>query len=101
MRVFVAGATGVVGRPLVAALLAAGHEVTGITRSPQRAEALRPEGEWVRDEATALNTDGPGVAGETARTVATLEDAVLHADGVEGVVLRYARRREGLRAGLG
>jgi nucleoside-diphosphate-sugar epimerase len=44
MRVFVAGATGAVGRPLVTQLLAAGHEVTGMTRSPGRAEALRAAG---------------------------------------------------------
>ena len=41
MRVFVAGATGAIGRPLVPRLLAAGHEVVGMTRSPERAEALR------------------------------------------------------------
>jgi nucleoside-diphosphate-sugar epimerase len=40
MRVFVAGATGVVGKPLVSALTAAGHEVTGTTRSPARAAEL-------------------------------------------------------------
>jgi nucleoside-diphosphate-sugar epimerase len=44
MRVFVAGATGAIGRPLVPRLLAAGHDVTGMTRSPQRAEALRAAG---------------------------------------------------------
>jgi len=33
MRVLVAGATGVLGRPLVARLAAAGHEVTGFSRS--------------------------------------------------------------------
>src|SRR3569623_184220 len=38
-RVFVAGATGVIGRALVPLLLRAGHAVTGTTRSPQRAEA--------------------------------------------------------------
>lgn len=32
MRVFLAGATGAVGRGLVPALVAAGHEVTGMTR---------------------------------------------------------------------
>ena len=37
MRVFVAGATGVVGMPLVSALITAGHEVTGTTRSPGKA----------------------------------------------------------------
>lgn len=33
MKVFVAGASGAIGRPLVRQLLAAGHEVTG-TRLP-------------------------------------------------------------------
>jgi nucleoside-diphosphate-sugar epimerase len=40
MRVFVAGATGVIGRPLVTRLLEAGHEVVGSTRSPERADQL-------------------------------------------------------------
>lgn len=44
MRVFVAGATGVIGRPLVARLLEAGHDVVGATRSPERAEKLREIG---------------------------------------------------------
>ena len=37
MRVFVAGATGVIGRGLVAMLIESGHEVTGMTRSQARA----------------------------------------------------------------
>jgi nucleoside-diphosphate-sugar epimerase len=44
MRLFVAGATGAIGRPLVPRLLAAGHEVTGMTRSAERAQALRAAG---------------------------------------------------------
>ena len=44
MRVFVAGATGAIGRPLVPALIAAGHEVTGTTRSEERAEGVRAAG---------------------------------------------------------
>ena len=40
MRVFVAGATGVLGRPTVRLLVAAGHDVTGIARSPERAAQL-------------------------------------------------------------
>jgi nucleoside-diphosphate-sugar epimerase len=44
MRVFVAGATGVIGRGLVAMLIEAGHEVTGMTRSAPRAERLRELG---------------------------------------------------------
>jgi nucleoside-diphosphate-sugar epimerase len=44
MRVFLAGATGVIGRPLLERLLAAGHSVTASTRSPERAAALRAQG---------------------------------------------------------
>lgn len=40
MRVFVAGGTGVIGRALVPMLVAAGHEVTGTTRSAERAQQL-------------------------------------------------------------
>lgn len=44
MRVFLAGATGVIGRRLLPRLLEAGHEVTGLTRSAERAERLRAAG---------------------------------------------------------
>jgi nucleoside-diphosphate-sugar epimerase len=40
MKVFVAGATGVLGRPLVRALVAAGHEVTGTSRTASRAASI-------------------------------------------------------------
>jgi nucleoside-diphosphate-sugar epimerase len=41
MRIFVAGASGAIGRQLLPQLVAAGHEVTGTTRSEERAEAIR------------------------------------------------------------
>jgi nucleoside-diphosphate-sugar epimerase len=44
MKVFVAGATGVVGRRLVPLLVQAGHQVTGMTRSEAKADALRQTG---------------------------------------------------------
>ena len=44
MKVFVAGASGAIGRPLVRRLLAAGHEVTGMTRREDRAEEIRGAG---------------------------------------------------------
>jgi nucleoside-diphosphate-sugar epimerase len=44
MKVFVAGASGAIGRPLVRQLVAAGHEVTGMTRREERAEEIRAVG---------------------------------------------------------
>jgi nucleoside-diphosphate-sugar epimerase len=40
MNVFVAGASGAIGRPLVAELIRRGHAVTGMTRSDAGATAL-------------------------------------------------------------
>jgi nucleoside-diphosphate-sugar epimerase len=44
MRVFVAGASGVIGVRLLPLLVAAGHEVAGMTLSPEKAVALRDLG---------------------------------------------------------
>jgi nucleoside-diphosphate-sugar epimerase len=44
MRVFVTGATGVLGRPTVAALIAAGHEVRGVARNEEAALGLKAAG---------------------------------------------------------
>jgi nucleoside-diphosphate-sugar epimerase len=44
MRVFLAGATGVIGNPLVPQLVKAGHEVTAMTRSVLRATQLEAVG---------------------------------------------------------
>jgi nucleoside-diphosphate-sugar epimerase len=44
MKVFVAGATGAVGRYLVPALIRGGHEVVGTTRSEERARRLADAG---------------------------------------------------------
>ena len=44
MRVFLAGASGVIGRRLVPLLVADGHEVAGMTRTPGNAEMLRALG---------------------------------------------------------
>ena len=69
MRVFVAGASGAIGRPLVRQLIAAGHEVTGMTRRQERAEEIRAAGaeavvcdvfdaEALRDAVVAASPDG-------------------------------------------
>jgi|SRR5262245_36482338 len=44
MRVFVAGATGAVGKRLVPALVAAGHDVVGTTRSAAKADQIQSAG---------------------------------------------------------
>lgn len=44
MRVFITGATGAIGAPLVTQLLDRGHQVIGTTRTPAKAEALRSRG---------------------------------------------------------
>ncbi|MGH2949946.1 MAG: SDR family oxidoreductase, partial [Solirubrobacteraceae bacterium] len=58
MRIFLAGATGTLGRRLVPRLLERGHEVVGTTRSPERAAALSEQGA----EAVVVDPlDGPAV----------------------------------------
>jgi nucleoside-diphosphate-sugar epimerase len=44
VKVFVAGASGVIGRRLVPMLVGRGHEVTAMTRSPEKAAQLRAAG---------------------------------------------------------
>jgi Nucleoside-diphosphate-sugar epimerases len=66
MRVFLAGASGVIGRSLVPKLVAAGHEVTGTTRNEGSAEAIRASG------AEAAICD--------ALDAAAVEDAVIDAN---------------------
>jgi len=39
-RIFLAGASGAIGQPLVSLLVRAGHQVTGSTRTPEKAELL-------------------------------------------------------------
>lgn len=44
MKVFIAGGTGAIGRPLIAELLAKGHDVVALTRSLEKAQALVERG---------------------------------------------------------
>jgi nucleoside-diphosphate-sugar epimerase len=44
MKIFVTGGTGAIGRPLVAELLAKGHDLVALTRSPEEAPALVKQG---------------------------------------------------------
>jgi nucleoside-diphosphate-sugar epimerase len=72
VRVFLAGATGAIGRQLVPLLLAAGHEVTGTTRSEQRAAGLRELG------AHAAILDALDAAAVRSAVAAAAPDAVIH-----------------------
>ena len=44
MKIFIAGGTGAIGRPLIAKLLAKGHALVALTRSPEKAQALVQQG---------------------------------------------------------
>ena len=175
MRIFVAGATGAIGRRLVPLLVTGGHHVVGMTRTNDGAERIRAmgaepvvadaldreavvaavsearpevvvhqltaltgvrdfrnldrvfvptnrlrtegtdnllaaavaanarrfvaqsfggwpyarEGDWVKTEDAPLDDDPPATSRHTLAAVRHLEDAVLGAQGLEGIVLRY------------
>lgn len=72
MRIFVAGASGAIGRPLVAMLVAAGHEVTGATRTPGGAAGIRQSG------ARAVVVDVFNVVALAAAMATSLPDVVIH-----------------------
>lgn len=44
MRIFLAGASGVIGQRLIPLLVAAGHDVIGMTRTPAHTEAIASQG---------------------------------------------------------
>jgi nucleoside-diphosphate-sugar epimerase len=72
MRIFVAGATGAVGRRLVPVLLSAGHSVTGLTRTPQKAKLIRSLG------AEAVVADGLDAKAIHAAIVSAKPDVIVH-----------------------
>jgi nucleoside-diphosphate-sugar epimerase len=75
MQVFVTGASGWIGRGLVADLIAAGHEVVGLARSDGSAQALRDAGVEVR----------PGSLDD----LDTLKDAAASSDGVVHLAFKH------------
>ena len=97
MRVFVAGATGAIGRQLVPRLIAAGHEIHGMTRSeskqamldelgavPVVADALDPdqvrEEHGDREDARGQGAEGPAdaVDSEDVERIVVAELALQH-----------------------
>ncbi|MEV4178885.1 NAD(P)-dependent oxidoreductase [Nonomuraea sp. NPDC049709] len=72
MRVFVAGATGAIGRYLVPALVAAGHEVTGSTRTESGLALLRAQG------ADGVRLDVFDAGAVKQAVAAAAPDAIIH-----------------------
>ncbi|MGH9809486.1 MAG: NAD-dependent epimerase/dehydratase family protein, partial [Terriglobia bacterium] len=70
--VFVAGATGAVGRPLVSALIAASHSVVGLTRTAAKAEVVKRMG------ATPVIADGLDTAAIKGAIGSSRPDVVIH-----------------------
>jgi 2-alkyl-3-oxoalkanoate reductase len=72
MRIFVAGATGTLGLPLVRALVARNHQVTGLTRSPEKRRVLEQAG------AAAAVADALDAAALERAVGAAAPDCVFH-----------------------
>lgn len=70
--ILVTGATGTVGRPLVEALLAAGHRVRALTRTPEKAD-LPPRAEVVRGDLADAATLTGAFAGVDAAHLITFD----------------------------
>ena len=86
MRVFVAGATGAIGRQLLPRLVAAGHEVHGMTRSESKRAMIRELGA-VPVVADALDPD------QVAEAVGRSKpDVIVHQLTAIGGVERYTER---------
>jgi nucleoside-diphosphate-sugar epimerase len=94
MRIFVAGATGIVGRLLVPLLVGAGHEVTGTSRTPHGTGRVRALG------AAAVQVNAFDTNGLRDAVTAAAPDVVIHqlTALAEGNTAENARiRREGTR----
>ncbi|MDW6022426.1 NAD(P)-dependent oxidoreductase [Mesorhizobium sp. BAC0120] len=72
MRVFLAGATGAIGRPLLRQLIDRGHQVTATTRSAEKAEQLGSVG------AIPVVLDGLDGAAVAKAVAQARPDAVVH-----------------------
>jgi nucleoside-diphosphate-sugar epimerase len=72
MRVFLAGATGAIGTPLLPMLVADGHEVVAMTRSARKADQLRASG------ATPALADGLDRRAVVEAVVEAKPEVVIH-----------------------
>lgn len=92
MRILVAGATGAIGRPLMAQLVARGHEVFGLTRSQTRAQYLAEQG------ATSIIVDVLN-AEDTQRAIARIQPEGI-IDQLTALPKTYTRQSMGAAAEL-
>jgi nucleoside-diphosphate-sugar epimerase len=101
-RIFLAGASGVIGRRLTPLLLSAGHSVSGMTRAPDKAELLEKMGAEpvvvdvfdARALAKAVVDARPDIVIDQLTDLATLHDPAKRAE----ALARNARiRDEGTR----
>jgi nucleoside-diphosphate-sugar epimerase len=81
MRSFLAGASGAIGRPLTAMLVAAGHDVTGTTRSTNGAATIEAAGAQA-----AVDVDGMRIAIEGATHQNAGPDAVREMEQIVGSI---------------
>jgi nucleoside-diphosphate-sugar epimerase len=90
MRVFVAGATGAIGKQLVSRLVAGGHEVHGMTRTESKQGMLRELG-VVPVVADALDPDQVAAAvGKAKPDVIVHQLTALAGEGMRGLKRRIA-----------
>ena len=90
MRVFVAGATGAIGKQLVSRLVAGGHEVHGMTRTESKQGMLRELG-VVPVVADALDPDQVATAvGKAKPDVIVHQLTALAGEGMRGLKRRIA-----------
>ena len=95
MKIFIAGATGAVGLPLVRALRTLGHQVTGMTRAGEGADRLRELG---AEASTADAFDRKAVREAIAAAWATWEtpkgsETARSAPAIGAAAMAYPTRR--------
>jgi nucleoside-diphosphate-sugar epimerase len=84
MRYFVTGASGYIGGSVAAALIGAGHEVSGLVRSGERARAVRAQG---IDPVTGTLDDAALLAEQAGRSDGVINCAMAdHRGAVEAVL---------------
>jgi putative NADH-flavin reductase len=103
MRVFMTGATGVIGRRVIPLLNAAGHQVTGVARTHAKRRQLERAGAVAADvnlfDAGSVRCALAGSMGEMLARSLRISNRKLRAE--SGWRPKYPSAREGWRAVVG